>query len=107
MARSAIEIERIAQSTVAALRTRIPVEKAYLFGSYAEGRPHEDSDIDIAAFSPAADTMTYSERVALTIEVERQIDAPIELHLFGTKSLGDARATNFFGYLQSHGKYIV
>ena len=88
------------------LQSRIPVTQAYLFGSYAEGTARDDSDIDIAAFSPAADTMKFEEKVALTVQLERQIDAGVELHLFGAASLAEARPTNFFGYLRTHGKPI-
>ena len=31
---------------------KIPIEKAYLFGSYAKGNYDENSDVDLAIFSP-------------------------------------------------------
>lgn len=106
MARHLAEVEAIAKQAVALLRSRIPVTQAYLFGSYAEGVARDDSDIDIAAFSPIADTMKFEDRVALTVQLERQIDAGVEIHLFGTTNLTEARPTNFFGYLRAHGKPI-
>lgn len=107
MAQVVAGVESIARRAVAILRSRIPVTQAYLFGSYVEGIPDEDSDIDIAVFSSAADAMSFDKKVALIIEIERQIDAPVELHLFGEQSLAEARPTNFFGYICSHGKPIV
>jgi predicted nucleotidyltransferase len=68
------------------LRTRIHVTKAYLFGSHVEGRIHEDSDIDIAVFSPAADDIKFEAKVDLIVNIEKQMNAPVELHLFGTKA---------------------
>lgn len=106
MARNLAKIETIVSRTLSLLRARIPVTQAYLFGSQVEGVPHENSDIDIAAFSPAADAMDAATRVALVIEVERQIGASVELHLYGASQFAEARPTNFFGYLFTHGKPI-
>jgi uncharacterized protein len=35
------------------LKTKIPVERVVIFGSYAKGNYTKESDIDIAVFSPA------------------------------------------------------
>ncbi len=80
--------------------------QAYLFGSQVEGSPDESSDIDIAAVSPAADTMDAATKVALVVDVERQVGASVELHLYGANQFAEARPTNFFGYLLTHGKPI-
>ncbi|HWF61672.1 MAG TPA: nucleotidyltransferase domain-containing protein [Nitrospira sp.] len=106
MARNLEEIEKIASRTLSLLRERIPVTQAYLFGSQVEGIPDENSDIDIAAFSPAADAMDAATRVALVIDVERQVGALVELHLYGANQYAEARPTNFFGYLLVHGRPI-
>ncbi len=106
MDRDLASVESIARETVSLLRARIPVTKAYLFGSHVEGTAREDSDIDIAAFSPVANAMSFREKVDLTVALERQIDAPVEIHLFGDKSLAEARPGNFFGYIRAKGKPI-
>jgi predicted nucleotidyltransferase len=41
------EIERIAET----IRQAVPAEKIYLFGSYAYGKPHKDSDYDICDYT--------------------------------------------------------
>lgn len=107
MARDLAEVETVAKRAVSLLRSHIPLTRAYLFGSYVEGTAREDSDIDVAVFSPAVDTMNFSERANLAIEVERQVDASVELHLFGAESLTEARPSNFYGFLLAHGKPIV
>ncbi|TKB89860.1 MAG: nucleotidyltransferase domain-containing protein [Nitrospira sp.] len=106
MARNFIEIETVASRTLTLLKERIPVTQAYIFGSHVEGVPDENSDIDIAAFSPAADAMDAATRVALIVDVERQVGASVELHLYGASQYAEARPTNFFGYLLTHGKPI-
>lgn len=107
MARDLAEVETVARRAVSLLQSQIPLTQAYLFGSYVEGTAREDSDIDVAVFSQAVDTMNFSERANLAIEVERLVDVPVELHLFGTKSLADARPSNFFGFLRRYGKPLV
>jgi predicted nucleotidyltransferase len=107
MDRDVAELEAIAQRTLSLVESHIPILQAYVFGSQVEGTAHEDSDIDIAAFSLAVDSMTFAERADLSAQVERQLDAPVELHLFGAKDLAEARPSNFFGYLRAHGKRIV
>ena len=42
------EIQRIADT----IRQAVPVEKIYLFGSYAYGTPHKDSDYDFFLVIP-------------------------------------------------------
>jgi predicted nucleotidyltransferase len=42
------EIQRIADT----IRQAVPVEKIYLFGSYAYGTPHKDSDYDFYLIIP-------------------------------------------------------
>ena len=106
MARSLTDIETVARRTVSLVRERIPVTQAYLFGSHVEGIPDESSDIDIAVFSTAADAMDAATRVALVVDIERQVDASVELHLYGTSHFAEARPTNFFGYLLTHGRPI-
>ena len=107
MARNFVEIETVASRTLSLLRERIPVTQAYLFESQVEGVPDENRDIDIAAFSPAADAMDTATKVALMVDVERQVGASVELHLYGTSQYAEARPTNFFGYLLTHGRPIL
>ncbi len=107
MARNPAELETVASRTLSFLRQRIPITHAYLFGSQVEGVPDEHSDIDIAAISPAADAMDVAARVALVVDVERQVGASVELHLYGASQFAEARPTNFFGYLLAHGKPIL
>ena len=40
------------------LKQQIPVEKVVLFGSYAKGCYTQDSDVDLAVFSPAFENMS-------------------------------------------------
>src|SRR5207244_10609407 len=42
-------------------------EKIILFGSYAYGQPHEDSDVDLLVVMPAANEINQSIRIRLAL----------------------------------------
>src|SRR5579872_4695595 len=47
---------------------RFQPEKIILFGSYAYGTPHEDSDVDILVVMPARSQLSQAARIELTCE---------------------------------------
>ena len=51
MARSSDEASLIAERAIQLLEGELPIAAAVLFGSYAEGTPHDGSDIDLAVFT--------------------------------------------------------
>lgn len=56
------------------------IESAYLFGSYAKGKPTEDSDIDLALiFRELDDTIRFDVQVQLML-LASEIDLRIEPH---------------------------
>ncbi|MBU1297933.1 MAG: nucleotidyltransferase domain-containing protein [Bacteroidetes bacterium] len=57
-------------------KNNIKVEKAYLYGSYANGRAHKDSDIDIVVVSSEFKGSRYDESVRLA-----KLRRPINLHI--------------------------
>ncbi len=52
------EVLSVTTDYINKLKQQIPVEKVVLFGSYAKGSYTNDSDVDLAVFSPAFDNMT-------------------------------------------------
>ncbi len=74
-------IIHIAQKYIRIIDPTIPFQKAYLFGSHAEGTAHETSDIDIAIFvNDIRDE--YLKELRLLYRLRRDIDVRIEPHLF-------------------------
>jgi uncharacterized protein len=72
------EIVEIVKQYVQAIRaTGLPVAQAILFGSFAQGTAHADSDIDILIVSPAFDN---GDRAATDLlwELRAVTDARIE-----------------------------
>jgi predicted nucleotidyltransferase len=58
---------------------RFRPEKIILFGSYAYGDPHSDSDVDILVVMPARNEIDQAVRI------DRQIDPPFPLDLIVRK----------------------
>lgn len=83
------EAMRIARNYVDSLKMRCQVEDAVLFGSFARGTHHDDSDIDIAI------VLTNIHDIIDTqidlMKLRRKIDLRIEPHPFERK---DFNATN-------------
>jgi predicted nucleotidyltransferase len=61
-------------------KNHIPVRSAFLFGSYANGKPNQDSDIDIAlVLEQYVDT---PENCLVFMKIRREVDLRIEPHPF-------------------------
>jgi predicted nucleotidyltransferase len=53
---------------------RFQPEKIILFGSYAYGQPHTDSDVDILVVMPARNQLNQAVRISLTIDPPFPLD---------------------------------
>ena len=58
-------------------RERMDVRQVVLFGSYAKGRPTDDSDIDVAVIADTAPP-DWLEASAMLFRLRRDIDLAIE-----------------------------
>ena len=63
----------------------LPVENVYLFGSYAKGTSHKDSDIDVALVVNHFDGDLF-EILPILWKLRRQIDWRIEPHIIDSNS---------------------
>src|SRR5437879_6281861 len=54
---------------------RVQPEKIILFGSYAYGTPHDESDVDLMVIMPARNLIDQARRI------ERLLEAPFSLDL--------------------------
>jgi predicted nucleotidyltransferase len=78
-----------------------PVQKVILFGSYAKGTAHDNSDIDVAVIVDKVDDFLESEFTLY--KLRRDIDSSIEPILF---EVGDADRSGFLGEIQKNGEVI-
>lgn len=53
---------------------RFDPDKIILFGSYAYGKPHADSDVDILVIMPARNQIDQAVRISLTIDPPFPLD---------------------------------
>lgn len=74
------ELMQIVQKYVDKILQNYNVEAIILFGSYAKGTEHEDSDIDIAVITDDIENDIFDEEVKLMI-LRRGIDYRIEPHI--------------------------
>src|SRR5206468_8407598 len=98
--------DRISHQALATLEEEMPITAAFLFGSYAEGRAHAGSDIDLAVFTPELSRLKMAEKSRLQLHLQRRCALDLELHLYPADALHRARRTNFYGYLLEHGKRV-
>ncbi|MDI6892804.1 MAG: nucleotidyltransferase domain-containing protein [Actinomycetota bacterium] len=74
----ATEVVEIVTEFVKALKKRgIRVERAFVYGSYAQGRPRKESDIDVAIVSPDFGRDRYEEGKLLR-QIAWRIDSRLE-----------------------------
>lgn len=70
----------IARQFVVAVKNLYPASRFFLFGSFAKGTSHTDSDIDIAVVLNDYDN--YLEMQWTLMKIRRKIDSRIEPHPF-------------------------
>jgi predicted nucleotidyltransferase len=58
-------------------KNNFPIQKAFIFGSYAKGNPKEESDIDIALISTVFTGDRFEDRRKI-VPFRRNIDSRIE-----------------------------
>jgi predicted nucleotidyltransferase len=87
------DITAVAQRYVQGVKNSgIHVIGAYLFGSYAKGNPHKDSDIDICIVSDSFGDDHIKESVNLR-KLAFEIDSRIEPIAFSSDDLNDKYST--------------
>lgn len=106
MARSLAEVTQIAEQALTVLSEEVPISAAFLFGSHVDGVPHEGSDIDLAVFTPDEARLRLEERARLQLHLQRSCADDLELHLYPSRGLQQARPSNFYGYLLTRGKRL-
>jgi predicted nucleotidyltransferase len=107
VARSKKEIEQIVSKTISTAAEHLPITAAYLFGSYADDSATDESDIDIAIFSPASGRLSLTEKINLLADIRLSVGAEIELHLFDDSCLAKARPSNLYGLIVSSGRRVA
>lgn len=87
MAQIAPDVIASVERFLAAVRRRLRIDAAYLYGSQAVGSAHPWSDIDVAIVSPDFSDDLFEERVAL-MQSAAEIDDRIEPQPFTPDRFG-------------------
>ena len=82
-------IMKIVQKYVKKIQENYKVEAIILFGSYAKGTEHEDSDIDIAIITDDLKNDIFDEQLNLK-KLRWDIDLRIEPHIIRTEDYKNA-----------------
>ena len=87
-------IETSIKNYINALKQKIKIGKVVLYGSWAEGYPHEHSDIDLAIFSPDFGKNTLFE-LQLLSKLSWEIDESIEAIPYSVDKLINPEPSSF------------
>jgi predicted nucleotidyltransferase len=92
-----------ALAAAAALGRQGRVRAAYVFGSHAEGRADEWSDIDVAAFMEEIDSWDLWQRAKVIARVQKEVGYDVEPHLLSASHLTSPQPGSFAEYVMEHG----
>ena len=73
------EAVKIAEKYVGTVNQKYPIEKAILFGSYAKGTEHTDSDIDLALVFDSVDDIIDRQIELMKLFSVTQIDSAAKI----------------------------
>lgn len=99
-------IERIVKGFVARLEPEVHVKKVILYGSYADGRADEWSDIDIAVISDDFKKMDPFKQAEFLALRKKGCDSRLEPLAFTLKEYKTASHLTFLGEIKRTGKVI-
>ncbi|HJW84346.1 MAG TPA: nucleotidyltransferase domain-containing protein [Anaerolineae bacterium] len=107
MVLTADQVNNQIRRLVEALRQHMRVERAILFGSYAYGKPHEGSDIDLAVVSPDFARMNRLERLEFLERIAWEADAHyVEPVGFTEEELQSASQTSVVSEIRERGVVV-
>ncbi len=93
-----MDIQSNLQSVIEIVKNIIPLRAAYLFGSYAYGKPTKDSDFDIYLVADSIDGSKHDKLVAIYGAIHGIAGKPTDI-LLNTKAHFDERK-NYKGTIE-------
>ena len=95
-----LNVEDIRKQIVAGLNTSPKPAKAILFGSYAQGTPHDESDIDLVVILDRAGmSESYRALINNRMEISKRLRAlkrkyPVDILVYTMDEWDELRASN-------------
>lgn len=87
-------VVRKLKEVIHCLSERMPIDSAYLFGSYAKGSPKTYSDVDIAVISPDFGK-NYIDETVLLMDAFEDTGLIVEPHVFTRDEYREATEGTF------------
>lgn len=82
--RSPINIDQLVQEYISSFPTSVHVNGVFLFGSFARGDMHEDSDVDLVVLSEDFAQMPFIKRLEFLSKMRRApITRSVPMDIFG------------------------
>ena len=107
MVKNTTELKKIFHTLINCLKEKgIKVNRLYLYGSYANGKPGPDSDIDIAVISSSFDKKNLIQRQEILGETIFPLGEPIEAIGYSLREFKQASPFSFLREIITHGKII-
>ena len=101
------EVRRRVLDAIRVLERMATVRGVYVFGSRAEGRGDEWSDIDLAVFMDGVEAWDIRRRARAMTEVQEKAGIDIEAHLFSTSALDHPERGSFAAYIIKNGVAVL
>ncbi len=85
---------------ISRIRKEIPIEKAYLVGSWACGKAKKDSDVDLLVLSKAFNAMDFDKRLSIVYRNTDGIDFDLHIHPVTKDELDRASTLTSLGIMR-------
>lgn len=99
-------INKIIRQFADSLKEEIRLHKLILFGSYAKGRQHKYSDIDIAVISSDFGKRNEMEEMTYLLKKAHEIDLDIEPHPYTPREMYKPHKSSFAYKILRTGKIV-
>ncbi|MCD4813185.1 nucleotidyltransferase domain-containing protein [bacterium] len=96
-------IKARAIQAVKLLRDYTEIGEAYIFGSYAEGKEDQYSDIDLGIFIEEFEKWDLFKMSKISAIIQKKAGDDLELHFFSNKDSSHLEKASFANYVKQHG----
>jgi len=92
------------------LKSKIKIDGILLFGSYAYGKPHKDSDVDLVVLSKDFTNVPFIERLIFLSQMRKGVAEGVAMDVFGYTPFEFQRADNesaILSYAKENGSWLL
>ncbi len=106
MVKTADQLKNLLSIYIESLQKAIHLEKVILYGSYAEGHPHPESDLDLAVISPDFGADRLADLQQLCHSIPRHFEIEIEALAYTPHEYEEATPLDFLGQIKQKGRVV-